>query len=174
MTKRSMYASMIIGLGLLLVACHSPKTNRQFEKRFKAAKKANGIDHPVVISAGEGQALQTNVQKVGEPIPPAGTIMGRTIPTTLNPKTLARLLRHKVSRLKYCMFDASLRGKSGKAVLTLEVASSGYVTNVAVAAPAFRGTSLANCIRKSAELWRFPRFRHGTVQHSYPIIFRGR
>ncbi|MCD6499138.1 MAG: AgmX/PglI C-terminal domain-containing protein [Deltaproteobacteria bacterium] len=174
MTKKFTHPLFIAAVGLLLVACHGPKTNKRFEKRFAAAKKANDLDHPVVISAGDGQALQTNVQKVGEPIPPAGTAMSRTVPETLSARTLARLLRHKVSRLKYCMFNSSLRGKSGKAVLTLEVAPSGYVTNVSVDAPAFRGTSLASCIRKSAELWRFPRFHHGTLHHSYPIIFRGR
>lgn len=164
---------MFVGL-LLLAGCRGNKSTSSFDRAFDEALKTNGQDKPLVISGDKGKSLQTNVQRVGDPFPPAGAERAAKIPATLSPRTLARILRRKVSRLKYCMFDTSVRGRAGKAILTLSIDSNGHVTHVKVQAPAFRGTALASCIRRSAELWRFPKFKSGTVTHSYPIIFRGR
>ncbi len=165
----------VLAVGLLLLAgCRGDKGQTSFDKAFDEARKANGLDRPLVISGEEGKGLQTNVQRVADPFPPVGAQRETRIPDTISPRTLARILRRKVSRLKYCMFDTSVRGRAGKAILSLTIDAKGDVTRVKVDAPAFRGTSLASCIRRSAKLWRFPRFKSGQVTHRYPIIFRGR
>ena len=161
-------------LFVMAAGCRDTKRQSAFDRAFDEARKSNGLDRPVVIEPDEGSDLQTNVQRVADPFPPEGAQRMTKIPATLSPRTVARILRRKVSRLKYCMFDTSVRGRAGKAILTLSIDASGHVTHVKVAAPAFRGTALASCIRRSAELWRFPRFKSGTITHSYPIIFRGR
>ena len=137
-----------------------------FEERFGVK-----VD---VIAVGNGKELQTNVQRVGDPTPPKGVDVGETLPATLTHSVVARVIRRRVSRLRYCLLGGAVKGRSGKAVITLSIGRSGEVSSVKVSAPAFRGTNLSSCVKGSAKLWRFPKFRKGTITHSYPVIFRGR
>lgn len=160
---------------LALVGCSRGQAgSSEFDQRFEQAKKENGLSQAVVIEAPSGQQLQTNVQRVGEPFPPEGAKLTKKLPDTLSPRLLARILRRRVSRLKYCLLEGTARRKTGKVILTLTISSSGRVSSVKVDAPAFKNTGLAECIRQTAQLWRFPSFKRGSVTHSYPIIFRGR
>jgi hypothetical protein len=158
---------------MALGSCKAPQESKGFERAFARAKKASGVQRVAVVEMKQGDELQTNVLKIGEPTPPGGEA-DRTVPLTLSSRTVARVIRRKVSRLRYCLLDMSVKGKSGKAVLTLTIEPSGRVSKAVVKAPSFEGSSLASCVRKNALLWRFPKFKKGKITHSYPVIFKGR
>ena len=168
------HISIIVAIAALAGCSRRPSNSTEFDQRFQQAKQINGLSQAVVIEAPTGQALQTNVQKVGEPFPPEGATLTKKLPDTLSPRLLAKILRRRVSRLKYCLLEGPAQRRTGQVLLTLTITSSGRVSSVKVDAPAFKNTGLAQCIRETAELWRFPRFRKGSVTHTYPIIFRGR
>jgi hypothetical protein len=174
MTKNMIRACFALLLAAGLVGCKAPTEGDAFEKAFERAKKTSDIEDVEVIAVDRGGELQTNVLKIGKPSPPKGGEVAESVPLTLSPRAVARVIRKKVSRLRYCLLDVSVRGKSGKAVLTLTIEPSGRVSKAVVAAPSFQGSNLATCVRKSALLWRFPKFKKGKITHSYPVIFKGR
>lgn len=157
-----------------LAACKAADKDSAFEKKYKAAKTQSGVERVTVVEIEKGDVVQTNVLKISEPTPPKGSVVEQELPPTLASRTVARVIRSKVSRLRYCLLDNSVRGKSGKAVLTLTIKPSGRVASVNVKAPGFEGSNLAACVRRSASLWRFPKFKKGEVTQSYPVIFKGR
>ena len=165
---------LLSGAFFLFVACESKKESKAFEKRFKTAKKKSGVDDVLVVEGGgKGKALQTNVQKIGLPTPPLGVKESEKIPLTLTSRTVARVIRRRVSRLRYCLLGRDVQQKAGKAIISLTVLPSGRVSSVKVEAPSFRGTGLASCVKRSAALWKFPKFQTGKISHSYPVIFKG-
>ena len=52
------------------------------------------------------------------------------------------------------------------------IAGIGRVSGVEVDAPAFRGTRMSNCLREGALRWRFPTFKKGPLNYTYPFLFR--
>jgi hypothetical protein len=175
MAKKFYIVGLLAGAFLVAAAgCKAPRQDEKFEKKFEQAKKQSGLSKVDVIAVGNGKELQTNVQRVGDPTPPKGVDVGQTLPATLTHSVVARVIRRRVSRLRYCLLGGAVKGRSGKAVITLSIGRSGEVSTVKVSAPAFRGTNLSSCVKSSAKLWRFPKFRKGTITHSYPVIFRGR
>lgn len=171
---RSFCWIVTLGACLALPGCKAQRQDARFEKEFEAAKKQSRLDEVDVISLDKGHRLQTNVQRIGEPTPPKGVEVGESLPPTLGPPVVARVIRLKISRLRYCLLDNTVKGKSGKAVITLTIKPSGQVSDVNVKAPSFTGSSLMSCVRNAALLWRFPRFKKGSIRYSYPVIFRGR
>ena len=166
---------ILSGALFLFVACEAKKESKGFEKRFKSAKKKSGVDDVMVVEGGgKGKALQTNVQKIGLPTPPLGVKESEKLPLTLTSRTVARVIRRRVSRLRYCLLGRNVRKKAGKAIITLTVLPSGRVSSVKVEAPSFSGTGVASCVKRSATLWKFPKFQKGKITHSYPVIFKGR
>lgn len=175
MRKKLGIGSMLVAVAVLAASgCKAPRQDEKFERQFEKAKKESGVTRVDVVSVGNGKELQTNVQRVGDPTPPKGVDVGATLPATLTHSVVARVIRRRVSRLRYCLLGTGVKGKSGKAVITLSIDSSGEVASVGVSAPSFSGTNLSTCVRNSARLWRFPKFRKGKITHSYPVIFRGR
>lgn len=173
MKKSTMMISLVF-LPLFLFSCKTAKENKEFENRFEAAKKSSGLKEAPVVERGRGKDLQTNVQRLGLPTPPAGIDKSETLPPTLEPAMIARVIRRRVSRLRYCLLGKNIRKKAGKAIITLSIIPSGRVSSVKVEAPSFAGTNVAECVKRSASLWKFPKFGEGKITHSYPVIFSGR
>ena len=83
---------------------------------------------------------------------------------------MGRRIRRQLARLHSCQTAA--QGKSGRALLTLTITTTGRVSAVQVDAPAFSGTRMARCLQQGAKRWRFPAFQQGPLTYTYPFIFR--
>lgn len=171
--KKMTIAALVVLIPAILVSCKAQSEGKEFEKEFEAAKKASGLKEAPVVKGGTGKDLQTNVQRIGDPLPPTGVEESDELPPTLTTQTIARVVRHRVSRLRFCLMSENARQKAGKAVITFTILPSGRVSSVSVNAPAFEGTEVAQCVQRSASLWTFPKFAEGKITHSYPVIFRG-
>ncbi len=173
MKKLTFTAVIAVLFPAFLFSCKVKSEGKEFEKEFEAAKKASGLEEVPVVKAGTGKDLQTNVQRIGDPLPPAEIEESDELPPTLTTQTIARVVRQRVSRLRFCLMGENVRQRAGKAVITFTILPSGRVSAVSVNAPAFDGTDVAQCVQRSASLWTFPKFAEGKITHSYPVIFRG-
>lgn len=158
------------GACVLAVGCKARQESPAFERRFAEAKKKSGLKEVQIIDTSKAGDLKGNVQRLGAPTPPptAGTL--RKLPIKLTQNQVGIYIRRQLARLTGC--QAQARGKSGKALLTVRIESTGRVSAVQVDAPAFSGTKLARCLKQGAQRWRFPRFRKGPLSYTYPFIFR--
>jgi len=154
---------------LLVVGCKARKESPDFERRFAEAKKTSGLDDVQIIDTRAGD-LKGNVQRLGAPTPPPTAADRRRLPVKLTQNQVGIYIRRQLARLTVCQQE--VRGRSGKALLTVKIMSSGRVSAVQVDAPAFSGTKLSRCLQAGAMRWRFPRFRKGPLSYTYPFIFR--
>jgi hypothetical protein len=155
---------------VLAVGCKTRKESPDFERRFAEAKKTSGLSDVQIIDTSGAGDLKGNVQRLGAPTPPPTAGDLRKLPIKLTQNQVGIYIRRQLARLTGCQQHA--RGKSGKALLTVKIQSSGRVSSVLVDAPAFSGTKLSRCLRAGAMRWHFPRFRKGPLSYSYPFIFR--
>ena len=162
---------VLLGIGCVLaVGCKARKESPDFERRFAEAKKSSGLDQVQIIDTSKSGDLKGNVQRLGSPTPPPTAGDLRKLPIKLTQNQVGIYIRRQLARLTGCQQHA--RGRSGKALLTVKIESSGRVSSVQVDAPAFSGTKLSRCLKAGAKRWHFPRFRKGPLSYSYPFIFR--
>ncbi len=161
---------LLCGTCLLAVGCKARKESPEFERRFAEAKKKSGLKKVQIIDTSKAGDLKGNVQRLGAPTPPPTAGNQRKLPIKLTQNQVGLYIKRQLARLTAC--QAAARGKSGKALLTVRIESSGRVSSVQVSAPAFSGTKLSRCLKSGAQRWRFPRFRKGPLTYTYPFIFR--
>ncbi len=166
-----MHRALILSFlcALMIPGCSAKKQSPEFERKWQAAKQKSGLDEVQVIDTKRSD-LKGNVQRLGAPKPPPTVGGDRKLPITLNQNQVGRHIRRQIVRLHRC--QAATEGKSGRALLTLTISTTGRVASVQVEAPAFRGTRMARCLKRGAKRWRFPRFKKGPLRYTYPFIFR--
>jgi len=161
---------LLFGAMVLVGGCSTKKNSPEFEKKFAEAKKKSGLKEVQIIDTKKSGDLKGNVQRLGDPSPPSTADTARKIPIKLSQNQVGRYIRRQLARLTGCHRAAS--GKSGKAMLTVKIMPSGRVSSVAVEAPSFSGTKMSKCLQQGAMRWKFPRFRQGPLEYTYPFIFR--
>lgn len=170
MRKLAPFVTIIVSM-MLLGACKAKKESPEFEKKWAKAKKESGLTDIQVIDTKDSQDLKGNVQRLGEPTAPPGATGSRAAPFKLSQNQVGRYIRRQLARLTSC--HRATKGRSGKAMLTVTIESSGRVSSVSVDAPSFGGTRLSTCLEAGARRWRFPRFRaESSLTYTYPFIFR--
>lgn len=163
-------ALVLAALALLVFpACGKKKHSPEFEKKWQTAKKNAGSEGVQVIDL-RASALKGNVQRLGEPTPPPEVGGERKLPIKLSQNQVGRYIRRQVARLHRCQGET--KGKSGRALITVQIMPSGRVAEVDVNAPAFSGTRMAGCLQQGAMRWRFPAFQEGPLSYTFPFIFR--
>ena len=96
-------------------------------------------------------------------------------PAELNDADVARVVAANLFAVKACWAierraaDGAEHG--GKVVLALDVAPTGDVLATRVDGARFASPAFATCLRARAAAWRFPRFQHGPMRFSVPLVF---
>jgi hypothetical protein len=86
-----------------------------------------------------------------------------------------KLVKQYVPGVKSC-YQRMTRGgdtRTGKAIVSFQIAGNGHVQSVAVDAPDFDGSQLASCIDGQVTHWVFPPSQKGQGASSYPFVFSG-
>lgn len=161
---------------LLLAACHhepaKSKSDPQFDAKWQAIVAAS---QPAVIAGERGGGLMGEVRRaVDTPSAPAVAAVD-TMPGPLPDPEVVTVIRRNLPGVKGCYEVEERAGTvgSGKAIVSLEIAPAGTVSNVAVEAPDFAASKLPACIQSRARGWTFPKFTEGPKKFSYPFVFVG-
>jgi hypothetical protein len=153
-----------------------------FDKRWEtlAAQGAQAIrivDEP-------GAALMDNVLGVQAGAVAMAPLMAESmrggahaepLPDRPDANEVQKLVRQYVPGVKSCYQRMTREGdtRSGKAIVSFQIAGSGHVQALSVDAPAFEGSQLASCINGQVARWVFPASREGATATSYPFVFVG-
>jgi hypothetical protein len=97
------------------------------------------------------------------------------LPEAPDAEEVHRLMVQYLPGVKSCYLRISRDGdgRSGKAIVSFQIAGNGRVQGLEVAAPAFDGTPLSSCISGQVGRWAFPPSRKGLAAVSYPFVFVG-
>jgi len=100
---------------------------------------------------------------------------GRPLPDEPNADEVQKLVRQYVPGVKSCYQRLTREGdtRTGKAIVSFQIANTGHVQALSVEAPAFDGSQLASCIDTQVSHWVFPASRKGAGPSSYPFVFVG-
>jgi hypothetical protein len=95
------------------------------------------------------------------------------LPDRPDANEVQRLVRQYVPSVKSCYTRMTREGdtRTGKAIVSFQINTSGQVEALSVDAPAFDGSQLASCIDSMVSRWKFPPSRKGTGPSSYPFVF---
>lgn len=170
-----MRTCFLVGVALL-AACHDHATKpRQPDPQFDAKWQAIvAASQPAVIAGERGGGLMGEVRRaVDAPSAPAAVV--DTMPGALPDPEVVTVIRRNLPGVKGCYEVEERAGTvgSGKAIVSLEIAPAGTVSNVAVDAPDFAASKLPACIQSRARSWTFPKFTEGPKKFSYPFVFVG-
>lgn len=150
-----------------------PKVDPQFDARWRATVAAASPAH---IEAQRGGGLMGEVRRaVDLPASSTGRAAPDTMPGPLPDPEVVTVIRRNLPGVKGCYEVEERSGTvgSGKAIVSLEIAPAGTVSNVLVDAPAFVASKLPACIQSRARGWTFPKFTEGPKKFSYPFVFAG-
>ena len=171
-----MRESWLVG-ALLVAACHGqpaarPKGDPQFDAKWQAIVAAA---QPAVIAGERGGGLMGEVRRAVDPPSTAAIAVVDTMPGPLPDPEVVTVIRRNLPGVKGCYEVEERAGTvgSGKAIVSLEIAPAGTVSNVAVDAPDFAASKLPACIQSRARGWTFPKFTEGPKKFSYPFVFVG-
>jgi hypothetical protein len=97
------------------------------------------------------------------------------LPDAPDDAQVQRLIKQYLPGVKSCYLHMVREGeaRSGKAIVSFQIAGSGHVQGLNVDAPAFDGTQLSSCISGQITHWIFPPSRKGMAALSYPFVFVG-
>jgi hypothetical protein len=100
---------------------------------------------------------------------------GRPLPDEPDANEVQKLVRQYVPGVKSCYQRLTREGdtRTGKAIVSFQIANTGHVQALSVEAPAFDGSQLASCIDTQVSHWVFPASRKGAGPSSYPFVFVG-
>jgi hypothetical protein len=151
-----------------------------FDKRWEALAQQGA--QAIRVADDQGAALMDNVLGAQ-----AGAVAmapwmaeslksgGRPLPDQPDANEVQKLVRQYVPGVKSCYQRMTREGdtRTGKAIVSFQIASSGHVQALNVDAPAFDGSQLASCIDGQVSRWVFPASRKGAPPSSYPFVFVG-
>jgi hypothetical protein len=97
------------------------------------------------------------------------------LPDRPDANVVQKLVHQYVPGVKSCYQRMTREGDSrtGKAIVSFQIGTSGHVEALSVDAPAFDGSQLASCIDGQVSRWVFPASRKGAPPSSYPFVFVG-
>jgi hypothetical protein len=100
---------------------------------------------------------------------------GRPLPDEPDANEVQKLVRQYVPGVKSCYQRLTREGdtRTGKAIVSFQIANTGHVQALSVEAPAFDGSQLSSCIDGQVSRWVFPASRKGAGPSSYPFVFVG-
>ena len=181
-------AKWIVVGSLLFAACNKSKAGgppagpSPFDKRWDAlqaqgAQAINIVDEP-------GAALMDNVLGAQGGALVAAPWMAESmkggaakgpLPERPDYNEVQKLVRQYAPGVKSC-YQRMTRGgdtRTGKAIVSFQIAGTGKVAGVNVDAPDFEGSQLAACIDGQVSHWVFPPSKQGQASSSYPFVFSG-
>jgi hypothetical protein len=97
------------------------------------------------------------------------------LPDRPDANEVQKIVRQYLPGVKAC-YQRMTRGgdtRTGKAIVSFQIASSGHVEGLAIDAPDFKDSQLPTCIDGQVSRWVFPPSRKGTTASSYPFVFSG-
>jgi hypothetical protein len=154
-----------------------------FDKRWDMLAQ-QGAEAIRVVSEGQGAALMDNVLGAQSGAVAMAPLMAESLkggarsgplPDRPDVNAVQKLVHQYVPGVKSCYQRMTREGdtRSGKAIVSFQIGSSGRVEALSVDAPAFDGSQLASCIDGQVSRWVFPPSRHGAPPSSYPFVFVG-
>lgn len=166
-------------LSLLVLSGCLNSADRPLEKRWRAV--AQHVD-PVLIERGpKGAALVGEVNRAfGDP--KSAPVISENQPPSpgkLSDELALRVVRSHLGAIHQC-YDQEWElnqqsgesGRSGKLIVSLQIAPAGAVTKVQVDAPEW-ASHLSACIVGHVQTWPFPQVSEGPKNISLPLIFVG-
>jgi hypothetical protein len=98
-----------------------------------------------------------------------------SLPEKPDYQEVQKLVRAYVPGVKSCYDRMTREGdtRTGKAIVSFQIAGDGHVQALSVEAPAFEGSQLSSCIDGQVSRWKFPPSRQGLSASSYPFVFVG-
>jgi hypothetical protein len=145
-----------------------------FDTQWAALEK--GAEPMFIEGETHGAGLMGEVRRAVDPIAEgASPIAKDPIKGQLPDNDVLKVIRANLGAVKACYQIEERSGSvgSGKAIVSLQIDSSGSVANVKVDAPAFQESHLPQCVGSRAKGWTFPKFTEGPKSFSYPFVFVG-
>jgi hypothetical protein len=185
-------AAALLALGLSAFGCakraepaadkaeQRPSTapNPEFDQKWSSLAQKDVDVFYVEDDRGEG--LMGNVRRARHnqtlPVaPPAPAPDPNQPPASLSQEDIQLVIRQNLPGVKACFLRISREGeqRSGKAIVSFEIAPGGEVRGTKVDAPSFAGTSLPGCVSGMVSHWAFPKSQNGGLAISYPFVFVG-
>jgi hypothetical protein len=153
-----------------------PASTPEFEQKW--SQLADKDLEVFYIEDDRGEGLMGNVRRAKRGnndalAAKADDTMGT--PATLSNDAVQRVIRQNLAGVRACFLRIGRDGdqRSGKAIVSFEIAAGGDVQNTKVDAPAFQGTSLPGCVLGMVSHWIFPKSQKGGLAISYPFVFVG-
>jgi hypothetical protein len=151
-----------------------------FDKRWEALAQQGA--QAIRISDDQGAALMDNVlgaQSGAVAMAPflaeslKGGAHAAPLPDRLDQNDVQRVVRQYLPGVKSCYQRMTREGdtRTGKAIVSFQIAGNGHVEGLSVDAPAFDGSQLVSCIDGQVSRWVFPLSRNGAPATSYPFVF---
>jgi hypothetical protein len=151
-----------------------------FDKRWEALAQQGA--QAIRISDDQGAALMDNVLGVQGGAVAMAPLMAESmktggrpgaLPERLDQTEVQKVVRQYLPGVKSCYQRLTSGGdtRTGKAIVSFEIAGNGHVQALSVDAPAFDGSQLATCIDSYVSRWVFPVSRAGASSISYPLVF---
>jgi hypothetical protein len=180
-----MTKAILVGV-FLMVGCNkgsgtSPQAGPSpFDKRWETLQ-AQGAQ-AIRIVDDKGAALMDNVMGSQSGALAAAPWMAESmkarsgsLPERPDANEISKLVRQYVPGVKSCYQRMTREGdtRTGKAIVTFQIAGNGKVQQLNVDAPAFEGSKLASCIDTQVSHWVFPPSKKGAPTSSYPFVFVG-
>jgi hypothetical protein len=151
-----------------------------FDKRWDTLAQQGA--QAIRISDDQGAALMDNVLGVQAGAVAMAPLMAEsmkggarpgTVPERLEQTDVQKVVRQYLPGVKSCYQRLTREGdtRTGKAIVSFQIAGNGHVEAVSVDAPAFDGSQLTTCIDSYISHWVFPVSRTGAPAMSYPLVF---
>jgi hypothetical protein len=114
---------------------------------------------------------------VRPPVPAEGSVAvaGGVLPEALSSAEVSSVVRRNLGGVRVCYLKLTRSGSgaSGRAIVSFSVEPAGKVGQVRVDSPAFRDTSLPDCVTQQVKRWSFPQSQKGGANVQYPLVFVG-
>jgi hypothetical protein len=153
-----------------------------FDKRWEVLAQQGA--QAIRIADDQGAALMDNVLGAQGGAVAMAPLMAESmkggarrgpLPERPDATEVQKLVRQYVPGVKSCYQRMTRDGdtRTGKAIVSFQIASTGHVQALSVDAPEFDGSPLASCIDGQVSRWVFPASRSGAPATSYPFVFVG-
>jgi hypothetical protein len=163
---------LVVPLGCQKDATKSPAADPKFDEAWSQLAKQGA--EPVFIEGDlHGAGLMGEVRRAVDPTSEGAPVA--KVDGPLPDNEVVKVIRQNLPGVKGCYQIEERAGTvaSGKAIVNLEINTSGAVESVKVDAPAFGASKLPACVTGRAKSWTFPAFTRGPKQFSYPFVFVG-
>jgi TonB family protein len=196
---KSLKASALLSI-LVVNACSKKPVDPQ-EAAFNGQWKALAAQEVFYVENEGGQALMGKVPRVEHlpektgfagddsatdgasqhpvrpPVPVQGVASsgGGAFPEALSSAEVSSVVRRNLGGVRVCYLKLTRSGSgtSGRAIVSFTVEPAGKVGQVRVDSPAFRDTSLPDCVSQQVKRWSFPQTQKGGANVQYPLVFVG-